>query len=133
MSDPSDFCIGCINDEYPEGLHTEIESLRQQLALYKAMTKEYGLSVFQDIKELQEQLAESQAREKVLCEALNSFELRDDEVLGFWQTSLTASQVNEALAVQSDSTALDAAIRLIYEDCAEAARRIRKMAKELDV
>jgi hypothetical protein len=35
MSTPRDFCIGCINDEYPEGLQVELEKLRAQLADYK--------------------------------------------------------------------------------------------------
>ena len=29
MSNQSDFCIGCMNDEYPEGLRVEIERLRK--------------------------------------------------------------------------------------------------------
>lgn len=32
MSTPSDFCIGCINDEYPEGLQHELADLRAKLA-----------------------------------------------------------------------------------------------------
>ena len=77
-----------------------IASLRQQLQERERL-----------LAESQEVAASSQAREKVLRDALNSFELRDDEVLGFWQTSLTASQVDSALSLPSDSTALDAAIR----------------------
>jgi len=101
MSDPSDFCIGCINDEYPEGLRIEVESqsatidsLRQQLA-------ELQEQAIKDVNHFRKVAAESQAREKAMFTGLDEHWLTLPE--------------NAWVHLPANSTALDSECKYHYE------------------
>ena len=89
-------------------MRTEVESLRQQLAAQKnqwELAYEIGMNRAEEIKQLKQQLQEraasSQAREKVLRDALAHY--ATDETPDGW-TAIAA------LAMPFDSTALDSTI-----------------------
>lgn len=85
----------------------EVRALRQQLAECQANLKaEVAYSNKTDV-----QLAESQAREKVLRDALT-------RASGF-EAYMEDKVITEALALPSDSTALDSAIRQAVKEFAE--------------
>lgn len=87
-----------------------IESLRQQLAecQKKKLTQKY--TMLKRAVSAEQQLAESQARVKVLRDALNSCHRYIGANNGY-QYGYNESAVHAALTLPSDSTALDSAIR----------------------
>ena len=119
--------------ESAEWKEPTIESLRQQLAERDVVIKDFA----QIERGMEEQLAESQALVKVLKIAL----VFAEELL-----PCTYNMIKDALALPSDSTALDSAIRQAkrealleaatnfdqYEYGSVWAHRLRRMADELD-
>lgn len=87
----------------------ELVSLRQQLAERDVVIKDFA----QIERGMEEQLAECQAREKVLRDALSIIRerLADDYDLHHNQFSSEFDVIEDALALSSDSTALDSAIK----------------------
>jgi hypothetical protein len=134
-----------------QALATEIESLRQQLA--DAHNREANArcthcgGVFFET-DLSKKLAECQASEKVLREALGK--IAEIDLNNSW--SCQSGMAKAALLLPSDSTALDKAIKQAkqealleaadkcvqnvwtgdFEDNCEVADQLRHMAKELE-
>jgi hypothetical protein len=137
MSHPSDFCIGCINDEYPEGLRMEIEtqsatiaSLRQQLAEKVELNNQFA----DYLGDAEIALTESQARVKVLRDALkyasdqpsNKFMWKGSTESNTGVTRCLAEimpTIRKALALPADSTALDSAIKIAVDTAVKQAKR----------
>ncbi len=96
---------GCTNNMMRCEMEQEIESLRQQLAECQTESANW----FRKYMEENDALAESQAREKVLRDALNAVELEFYQYTeGF---TILWGEIDAALALPSDSTVLDSAIR----------------------
>lgn len=127
----------------PEGLRAEVESLRQQLEVALSASGTHVdqcnrlsilLAELEDDEQkavercviAEQQLAECQAREKVLRDAL--IKISDVDINNSW--SCQSGMAKAALAMPSDSTALDEAIRQSYKECYESARLFYKT--ELD-
>ena len=67
--------------------------------------------IFDDATEDNASLAECQAREKVLRDALDSFYVNDFQFSDVWGSSKTPKEIDEALSLPSDSTALDTLLK----------------------
>jgi hypothetical protein len=117
----------------------ECESLRQQVRELTELL-DYVKS------EREQQLAKCQAREKVLRNALDSFYVNDLQFSNVWGSSKTPKEIDEALTIPSDSTALDTMLKQAkrhalleaiemakrYEWDSCYVRELEKMAKELE-
>jgi hypothetical protein len=106
--------------------------------------------IFDDATEDNASLAECQAREKVLRDALDSFYVNDFQFSDVWGSLKTPKEIDAALALPSDSTALDAMLKQakrealleaaagfvknnqVDADGGWAVEELRRMAKELE-